>query len=88
MTIAASLLIYSVAVIAFGPSLLRRLTRNGEAPRGGVAAWLIAISSVLITWVFAAVLVVEAAAFSRHVLRCCATWRSGTPGVHHRVCCG
>lgn len=58
MTVAAFLLVYSLAVIAFGPPFLRRLTRKGDAPRYGVAAWLTAIGSVLITWVLAAVLVV------------------------------
>ncbi len=58
MSIAACLLLYSLAVVLFGPLCLRRLTCNGHAPRFGVAAWLTAIASVLITWVAAVVLVV------------------------------
>ena len=58
MSIAAGLLLYSMVVLVFGPSLLRRLTFNGQAPRCGVAAWLTAIASVLTTWLLAAVLFV------------------------------
>lgn len=50
MSIGACLLIYSVAVLIIGPSMLRSLTRSGHAPKCGVAAWLIAIGSVLVTW--------------------------------------
>lgn len=49
MSMAACLLIYSVAVVMFGPSILGVLTRSGHAPKAGVAAWLIAIGSVLLT---------------------------------------
>lgn len=38
--------------------MLRRLTRRGHAPRLGVAAWLTAIGSVLISWVAVAVVFV------------------------------
>jgi len=55
---AVGLLLYSLAVLAFGPRLLRRLTRAGQVPRLGVAAWLTAIASVLVTWVAAAVAVI------------------------------
>jgi Zn-dependent protease with chaperone function len=58
MSIAACLLLYSFAVIVAGPPLLRRLTRDGHSPRLGVAAWLSAIGSVLITWLAAAGLLV------------------------------
>ncbi|MGH3677660.1 MAG: M56 family metallopeptidase [Mycobacterium sp.] len=58
MSIAACLLLYSVAVTVVGPPLLRRLTRGGHAPRFGVAAWLTAIGSVLISWVAAAALII------------------------------
>jgi Zn-dependent protease with chaperone function len=58
VSIAACLLLYSFAVIVAGPPLLRRLTREGHSPRLGVAAWLSAISSVLISWLAAAGLVV------------------------------
>lgn len=49
MSIAAGLLVYSMAVVVFGPSVLGYLTRSGYAPKSGVAAWLIAIGSVLLT---------------------------------------
>ena len=62
MSIAACLLLYSFAVIVFGPPLLQRLTRAGQAPRFGVAAWLTAIGSVLITWAAAVLVVVDLAA--------------------------
>jgi len=55
---AIGLLLYSLAVVVLGPRLLRRLTYSGAVPRLGVAAWLAAIASVLITWVGAAVAVV------------------------------
>ena len=58
MSLAACLLIYSMLVCLFGPPLLRRLTRAGHAPRYGVAAWLTAIASVLISWLAAALLIV------------------------------
>ena len=58
MNAAVGLLLYSLAVLAFGPRLLRRLTRAGQVPRLGVAAWLTAIASVLVTWVAAAVAVI------------------------------
>lgn len=58
MSIAACLLFYSVAVIVVGPPLLRMLTRGGQAPAFGVAAWLTAVASVLMTWTASAVLVV------------------------------
>lgn len=58
MSVAACLLVYSVAVVVFGPPVLGFLTRRGQAPRCGVAAWLIAIGTVLLTWVTIAVLVI------------------------------
>jgi Zn-dependent protease with chaperone function len=58
MSIAACLLLYSFAVVVAGPPLLRRVTRDGHSPRLGVAAWLSAIGSVLITWLAAAGLLV------------------------------
>lgn len=58
MSVAACLLVYSVVVVVCGPSLLSSLTKGGLAPRSGVAAWLIAIVSVLLTWLTVAVLVV------------------------------
>lgn len=54
MNVAAGLLLYSLAVVVAGPPLLRRLTRGGHVPSLGVAAWLTAIGSVLISWIAAA----------------------------------
>ncbi|WKG00772.1 M56 family metallopeptidase [Mycolicibacterium sp. HK-90] len=51
MNVAAGLLIYSAAMVVLAPPLLGALTRGGSAPRFGVAVWLIAIVSVLATWV-------------------------------------
>jgi Zn-dependent protease with chaperone function len=58
VTIAACLLLYSLAVAGLGPPLLRRLNRGGHAPRFGVAAWLTAVGSVLTSWMAAAVFLV------------------------------
>ncbi|MGH3433995.1 MAG: M56 family metallopeptidase [Thermocrispum sp.] len=54
MTVAACLLLYSLAVAVLVPPLLARLTRSGIAPRLGVTVWLIAIVSVLASWAVAA----------------------------------
>lgn len=58
MSIAVCLLLYSAAVLVFGPLILPRLTRTGHAPRLGVSVWLIAIASVLGSWLVAAALIV------------------------------
>lgn len=58
MSIAACLLVYSVVVVVFGPAVLGYLTRSGHTPKSGVAAWLIAIGSVLLTWLTIVVLVI------------------------------
>ncbi|BBY99866.1 M56 family metallopeptidase [Mycolicibacterium fallax] len=58
MSLAACLLLYSIAVCLIGPPMLRQLTRAGHAPRCGVAAWLVAVASVLISWFAAALLTV------------------------------
>ncbi|PVA72284.1 M56 family peptidase [Mycobacteroides abscessus] len=58
MSIAVCLLLYSTAVVVFGPPLLSRLTRSGHAPRLGVTVWVSAIASVLASWAVAAVLIV------------------------------
>jgi len=55
---AVGLVLYSLIVMVVGPPLLRRLTCSGHVPRLGVAAWLTAIASVLLTWIAAAVAVV------------------------------
>lgn len=54
MNIAICLLLYSLAMLVAGPPLLRELTWHGHAPRFGVAAWLTAIATVLLTWLLAA----------------------------------
>ncbi|MFC7447306.1 M56 family metallopeptidase [Rhodococcus daqingensis] len=60
MGVGAFLLLYSVLIAVFAPSLLTRLTHRGNAPRLGVAAWTTAIASVLASWVAgAALLAVE-----------------------------
>lgn len=53
MSVAACLLLFSFVVLAVGPPVLRRLTQTGDSPRLGVAAWLTAIVSVLVSWVAA-----------------------------------
>ena len=60
MTLAALLVLYSLAVGVLGPPVLDRLGRGGEAPRMALAAWGGAISAVLLAWVLAAVLIVRA----------------------------
>ncbi len=59
MTSAVCLLLYSIVVVVLGPRLLSSLTKDGRAPRLGVATWLIAIGSVLLTWMTVAILVVS-----------------------------
>jgi len=53
VTIAACLLLYSLALLVGGPPILRRLTSLGHTPLLGVAAWLTAMASVLVSWVVA-----------------------------------
>ena len=53
MNIAVGLLVYSLAVLLAGPSVLRALTANGHVPRLGVAAWVTAIASVVASWLAA-----------------------------------
>ncbi|MFJ8819632.1 M56 family metallopeptidase [Amycolatopsis thermoflava] len=53
MNVATCLLLSSFAVAVLAPRLLVRLTRAGIAPRLGVAAWLVAISSVVLSWIVA-----------------------------------
>lgn len=59
---AVCLLWYSLAMLVAGPPLLRELTRHGHAPRFGVAAWLTAIATVLLTWLAAAAMILAAVA--------------------------
>lgn len=46
MSLAVCLLAYVATVTVLGPALLSRATRDGAAPRFGVCAWLVAMSSV------------------------------------------
>lgn len=62
MSIAVCLLLYSLAVLVAGPPLLHALTRHGHAPRFGIAAWLTAIGTVVLTWLaVAGIVIVEVA---------------------------
>jgi Zn-dependent protease with chaperone function len=47
MNLALCLLAYTLSMTALGPALLSRATRDGSAPRLGVAAWLMAIGGVV-----------------------------------------
>jgi Zn-dependent protease with chaperone function len=58
VSVAVCLLLYSFTVAVLGPRLLTRWTRAGVAPRLGVAAWLVAIGSVVGSWVVAAAFLV------------------------------
>lgn len=62
MTVVAALLFYVVAVLAAGPSALKRLTASGSAPHLAIAAWVTAIVSVIGSFTAAVgLLIVEAA---------------------------
>lgn len=50
MSVAACLLLFSFVVLAVGPPVLRKLTQTGDTPLLGVAAWMTAIVSVLVSW--------------------------------------
>jgi Peptidase family M48 len=54
MSVAVCLLLYSFAVATISPWVLQRLTRAGSVPRLGVVAWLVAMVSVVASWVTAA----------------------------------
>lgn len=56
--VVVGLLLYSVAMLIAAPRLLRALTDSGNAPRLGVATWLSAIGTVVLSWVATAVLVI------------------------------
>jgi Zn-dependent protease with chaperone function len=60
VNIAIGLLLYSLAVLVAGPPLLRELTAAGHVPALGVAVWLTAIGSVLVSWLATVVLVIAA----------------------------
>ncbi|GFG67752.1 hypothetical protein MKUB_52420 [Mycobacterium kubicae] len=75
MSTAICLLVYSLAVLLAGPPLVNALARDGYAPRLGVAAWLVAIGTVLLTWSNAAgIITVEVAGhweYPRNVVASC-----------------
>ncbi|KQH76299.1 peptidase M48 [Mycobacterium gordonae] len=62
MSVAVCLLLYSVTMLIAGPPLLRELTRQGHAPQFGVAAWVTAIATVVLTWLAAAGMILAAVA--------------------------
>jgi Zn-dependent protease with chaperone function len=53
MSVAVCLLLYSLVVAVVSPWVLLRLTRAGSVPRLGVVAWLVAMVSVVASWVIA-----------------------------------
>lgn len=75
MITASWLALYSVAIMAAGPPLLRRLTRRGQLPRFAVAVWITAVASVLFCWPAAATLVAiefgEHTTVDNHVVATC-----------------
>lgn len=85
MIVAAWLALYSVAILVVGPPLLRRLTQACHAPRFAIAVWLTTMTSVLVCWPTAALLV--AFEFGKHtagpggvVVSCVETMRSIAAG--------
>jgi Zn-dependent protease with chaperone function len=58
MSVAVCLLLYSFAVAMVSPWILLRLTRAGSVPRVGVAAWLVAMVSVVALWMTAAAVLI------------------------------
>lgn len=78
MSVANCLLLYSLAILFAGPPILRMLTRHGHAPRFGVAAWLVAIGTVLLSWLAAAgIFLVKLAthwSYPRVLVESCLTW--------------
>lgn len=57
MTLAACLAFYGMVVAVVTPRFLPRLTAAGTAPRFGVVVWTLAVASVLVSWIGAAVAV-------------------------------
>jgi Zn-dependent protease with chaperone function len=53
MSVAICLLLYSFAVATLSPWVLLRLTHAGTVPRLGVIAWLVAMVSVVASWLTA-----------------------------------
>lgn len=56
MSLAVCVLVYSLAVLTFGPRLLAWATGGGAAPRLGITVWTAAMASVIGSWVLAAAL--------------------------------
>jgi Zn-dependent protease with chaperone function len=56
MSVAVCLLAYSLVITVLGPPLLRKTSRAGAIPRLGIAGWVVAMSSVLGSWLLAVVL--------------------------------
>lgn len=57
MITAGFLALYSVVIMVAGPPLLRRTTRAGHTPRFAILVWVTAITSVLLCWPTATILV-------------------------------
>ncbi|MBF6424042.1 M56 family metallopeptidase [Nocardia cyriacigeorgica] len=55
MSLAICLLVYATVVCVVSPRLLPRLTGLGSTPTAAVAAWLVALASVVASWVGAAI---------------------------------
>jgi Zn-dependent protease with chaperone function len=90
MSLALCLLGFSLAVAVFGPDALERATRSGFAPRMGIAIWMLAIATVLTSWLAAAGLVVTELVLTRgdvaRVLAgCLAALRAAASGDHGTV---
>jgi Zn-dependent protease with chaperone function len=64
LSVAVCLLLYSFAVAMVSPWVLLPLTREGSVPRLGVVAWLVAMVSVVASWVTAAAFLI--ASLIRH----------------------
>jgi Zn-dependent protease with chaperone function len=78
VSIAVCLLLYSLTILVAGPPVLRVLTRHGHAPRFGVGAWLVAIGTVLLSWLAAAgTIVIDLVthwSYPRVLIHSCLTW--------------
>jgi Zn-dependent protease with chaperone function len=87
MSLAMCLFGYGLTVAVFAPDLLRRATHRGSAPRMGIAIWVVAVGSVVATWVAAAVLssaelVVARGDLGRVLGACVAALRAAVGGQH------
>jgi Zn-dependent protease with chaperone function len=78
VSVAVCLLLYSLTIMVAGPPVLRVLTRHGHAPRFGVGAWLVAIGTVLLSWLAAAgMIVIDLVthwSYPRVLVHSCLTW--------------